>query len=175
MSNTLQRVTLDPHVVFVEKISAGLASSALTSKWPLAAALIEFTNGTGDNQVDKVFHVAAGSVVAASPVTYDLAGSLVNPVDGSAVVLVEVAVLCVKNTSAKGSGSLKVGGGSAQFVTPFGATGDLVNVRPGGVLILAAPYDGGGYGVTATTADVLTIDSTSGTCAFELLILGRSA
>jgi len=175
VSNTLARVAFDPHISFFEKISSGLALAGIESKFPSSTAPIEFLNGTGDNQVDRVFHVKAGSVVAASPVTYDLSGTLANPVDGSTVAFVEVAMIAVKNTTASGGGGLKVGGGSNQFVTPFGAAGDLLIVRPGGIAILYAPYDGGGYTVTAGTGDILQIDATTGTCTYELLILGRSA
>lgn len=175
MSNSLKKVTFDPHITIFETFTSGLAAGGIPTVWPNVTTNVEYTNGTGDNQVDKVFHVKAGSVTASSAVTYDLSGSLTNPIDGASVVFVEIAVLAIRNTSASGSGSLKVGGGSNQWVTPFGAAGDLVNVRPGGVLILAAPYDGGGYAVTAGTGDILTIDATTGTCTYDLIVIGRSA
>ena len=66
------------------------------------------------------------------------------------------------------------GGAAAAFVDYQSGTSEI-KIKPGGLLVLAAPKTG--FTVTATTADILAIKNSSGsvTASYKLIVLGTSA
>lgn len=127
-----------------------------------------WVNGSGSNQAQVVYS-DSNSVASGSPVTYDLRGTLLGA-DGSAANFNPVRLLAIRNRSTTTGQNLQVGGGSNSWNTWVGATGDIVIVPPGGVLVLSSPIDG--FGTTVGTADILQIASASGTIPFDILLIG---
>lgn len=127
---------------------------------------IAYTSGlTTPNQADTVY-AYSGSVVAASDVTIDLRGSAILQPDGTAAVFVHVDAYYIANTTASGSATLTVGGGSNS------ALAALKPLRPGDFHQYASVN--GGFATTAATGDLLLLSSSSGTVTYDLIIVGRS-
>lgn len=160
------------------KISVGikLVESKANDLAQLVAPIVftetlDLASGTGSSQIDRVWS-DTGSVASGTPVTVDLAGSL-TAADGTTITFVEIVGLYIKNKSTTTAQNITVGGGSNPWITHLGASGDAVVVGPSGMLLLTSPIDG--YAVTATTGDILTLTSSSGTISYDLVVCGRSA
>ena len=129
--------------------------------------------GTSDNQADLVYS-ARTTVTNGAPDDYDLSGSLTSLLTGASVNFVEICWIVVVNESTTAGDFVAVGGGSNPLVNWVSAGGDAVNVGPGGCLMVGSPIDG--YAVTASTADILRINTSSAnTITYRLIIIGRSA
>lgn len=127
--------------------------------------------GTSANQADVLWHDSR--LLSATSEDLDLAGILTDGL-GNTVTFVTVKAIVIHNTSTTATESLAVGGAaSAQFVNWVGAADDEVNVGPDGVFLLWSPIDG--YDVTATTGDLLKIDSGADNITYEIAIIGTSA
>jgi len=131
------------------------------------------SNGTGANQSDKIYFIAT-TLAASGSTTYNL-GSLTD-VFGSALDFERVKVIYLKNKTTTGTnGVISVGGAASnQFVNWVGNTDDLVNVRPGGVLLLAA-QDATAYSVSTGVNLKLLNTSGSTTVSYDLVVIGASA
>lgn len=133
-----------------------------------------FSHGTGVNQIDLVWTSdAAAAVTSGTPVSIDLAGSLVDPL-GTAVVFAKIVGIIILNDGSAATGILEVGGGSNAFASWLGATGDTVKIGPGGSHVFLNPSLAA-YAVTAGTGDLLQLASASGTVPYRVIIIGRSA
>jgi hypothetical protein len=130
-------------------------------------------NGTGANQANNIYSTSA-TLSASASADLDLAGSLLNPL-GAAVVFTKVKAILVIADAAN-TNDVVVGGASAtQFVAPFGAATDKINVKPGGMFLLTAP-NAAGLAVGAGTADLLKFANGGGTTSvtYTLVIIGVS-
>lgn len=136
-----------------------------------------FTTGTGDLNFDRIYS-KVGTLSASGTLDLDFAGSLSDSL-GQTITMVEIAAIIVKNRATAVGVTLQVGGtgGGAGLATLFGNTADFINVPASASIALVCPLDGGGYAVTATTADTLRFTNASGSTAldYEILICGRSA
>jgi len=131
----------------------------------------DLASGTAASQQDMVWSDTRSA--AASADALDLAGSLTSQLDGSTLTFVEITGIIIRNKSTTTTEVLTIGAGSNPLLNWVNATGDAVVLGPGGVFVITSPIDG--YGVTAGTGDVLTIDPGSDTISYDILILGRSA
>jgi len=149
---------------------------------------LQFATGTGANQCDRMWAQKARTVAngaAESLDIYDLGSVDIgagagNDGLGKSVVLAEICVLMIANASTSG-GNLLIGGNgtgaawNSIFASQTSGEDDaIVVLKPGGVLILAAPPDPA-YAVADSTNHILKLDSSAGTCTFDIVILGRSA
>jgi hypothetical protein len=132
----------------------------------------DWESGTTDGtQIDRVYSTAAALSGAATDT--DISGSLASALNGSnTVVLADLVLLAVENTTAAGGGDLQVGGDAASVTGWVGNANDIVNVGPKGLLLWIAPS---GKSVTATTADILQFASSSGSVTNKIIVAGRSA
>ncbi len=129
-------------------------------------------NGTSANQADLIFHDSR--TLTATSEDLDLAGVL-SDAFGNTLTYVEVVGFAIKNTSTTTTENLAVGGAaSAQFINWVGDATDIVNIGPDGIFFLWNP-DNSAYTVTATTGDLLRIDSGADNITYEIIIWGRSA
>lgn len=130
-----------------------------------------FDNGTGANQANELF-TDTRTITASSSENLDLAGSLQDAF-GATLTFTKIKALVI--TAAAGNTNDVVVGGhpTAAIATIFGTTADTIVVKPGGTLALIAP-DANGYGITATTADMLTVaNSGAGTSVtYTIAIVG---
>lgn len=145
-----------------------------TAELPIAvSAVITLTNGTGANQVDRLFSDTR-VINASSNDDLDLAGVLTDAF-GATITFARIKAIYVKAAAGNTNNVVVGGAASAQLANVFGDVSDKIVVRPGGFLLLAAP-DVTAYAVTATTADILRIaNSSSGTSvSYDIVLLGCS-
>lgn len=103
----------------------------------------------------------------------DLAGGITDAF-GNALTLVKVKAICVTNRNTTAAENLVIGGGSNPLVNWVSAGGNAVVVRPGGVFLLWNPSLAG-YGVTATTGDILRLSGSGGNITYDIAIVGTSS
>jgi hypothetical protein len=134
----------------------------------------KFTNGTGANQIDRVFSDRRTLAASASE-SLDLAGTLVDAL-GATVTFARVRALRIKADAANTNNVVVGGAASNAFASLFGDATDKIVVRPGGLVLVVAP-DTTGYVVTAGTGDLLQVaNSGAGTgVTYDITILGASA
>jgi hypothetical protein len=138
---------------------------------PNYAATFGLTNGTGANQINQMF-TDTRTLAASGTENIDLAGGLTDPF-GATITFTKIKALIIK-AAAGNTNDVVVGGHASAAVSSFfGDATDKVKVKPGGLMVLAAP-DANGYAVTAATADLLTIaNSAAGTgVTYDIIILG---
>lgn len=121
-----------------------------------------FQDGTGQNQLGSVRQDLDGSLATTST-TMDLDG--VTDFTGATMSDTNnVKFMCIKHES--DAGELVIGGGD--FATWVSDPTDKIKIKPRGLFLLVAPLDG--YAVTASTGDVLAIESTGGTVAYKTIV-----
>jgi len=158
------------------------STATITSARDLGAAsvteslsqAISLANGTGANQANQVWGDTRALGNGANE-ELDLAGGLTNGL-GATVTLAKVRLLAIK-AAATNTDTLNVGGAAANgWATWVGDPTDVIKVRPGGILVLAAP-DATGYAVTAGTGDLLKITNAAAlaTASYDILIIGTQA
>lgn len=124
----------------------------------------EITTSSGSSsQMSNLLFYKGGTVTAGAAVTYDLAGSLLQP-DGSACVFTKITRIVVFCTST--TGRLIIGGGTNPV---SGITGYASKGCP----FICGDIDVG-ITVTAGSTDNLKIDASSGTLSYVLLVEGRA-
>ena len=111
---------------------------------------------------DAIFSVTG--TISGGANSYDLAGSLTDPL-GNAVTFAKVMAVFVINNST--TDSLTVGGANN---IPMLGSGDVMNVALGAYMQY---IDETGITVTAGTGDLITITGTNGE-TFDLVIIGSS-
>lgn len=138
--------------------------------------LTNLTNGTGAGQIDKVFY-GDRTLAASIAEDFDLAGTLVDAL-GNTCTFAKIKMIVVKNISSTDNVDLSVGPVTAAngfgIGTVWNAAADKSVVPAGGVFFW---YDPNGAGVTAGTADLLTVINRSGSAiaTYRILIVGTSA
>lgn len=133
------------------------------------ASDIALTDGSGNNQVSKAFS-STRTLATATTEDLDLAGALADPF-GVTLTFATVKVIVIRSDAANTT-ALTVSPAPANgFLGPFGAATHTVAVRPGGVLVFAAPQSG--WTVTAATGDLLRVVNAAGASAiYTIEILG---
>jgi hypothetical protein len=160
------------------QVSAQLSNGGIDLVVPSAnftfAAQVNFENGTGANQADRLW-ADSNTLADSASADVDLAGSLTDAL-GQAVSFARVKAILVR-ASAANTNSVVVGGAAANaFAGPFGGAAHTIAVNPGGVLVLLAP-DATGWPVTADTADILRFANggAGSSVTYDALIIGASA
>jgi hypothetical protein len=135
-----------------------------------------FGSGTAAGQADKVFSDTR-TITASSNDDLDLAGVLTDAF-GVAITFVKVKAIIVVAAAANVN-NVVIGGGASNPVSTFmTGTTPAILVRPGAMFALVAgSADATGYGVTATTADILRItNGGAGTSVtYDIIVIGTSA
>ncbi len=127
------------------------------------------TNGTGDNKSDRVALISA--TASASPDTYDLdGGSDVVDEFGNGITFTKIRGLFIRNKSVTATEKLIIGGDWFTTAVLNGTTPSL-DLQPDSFLFLTSAVDG--YTVTAGTGDVLSIDPSADTIAYDLILIGE--
>lgn len=143
---------------------------------PVIDALYQLTDGTVADKADIVY-AAERSFTSSTPDPIDLAGVLTDAF-GAAITAAEIVALMIINTTKAGvrnTVALSVGAGSNPWFGMFGATGDIIKIPPGGMLLLVAPDANGMGTITAATADILNIAPGAAAGAYQIAILARTA
>lgn len=153
-----------------EKGSGDLGTPQKIHSLAVAQMLI---NGTTEGKANLVFSDQR-TISASGSENLDLAGGLTDAF-GNAITFVEIVAIIVR-AAAGNTNNVEVGGAASNaFATPFGDASDVVVIPPGGLMVLMAPNTG--WGVTASTGDLLKIANSGGTTGvtYDILILGRDA
>jgi hypothetical protein len=131
------------------------------------------TDGNGANQAQAVFSDQR-ALGGSSNEELDLAGGLTD-VYGATITFTKIKAIFVIAAAANGD-NIEVGGSVANgFDAWVGAAGDLVKVRPGGVLALIAA-EATAYAVTAGTGDLLKIANADAAGAtYDIIIVGTTS
>lgn len=127
-------------------------------------------SGAADSKADLVW--SSSGTLTATTLDLDLNGALTTKVTG-AVNFAKLSLIRIKNKATATGANLLVGGGINPIASLWGSAGDILKIPPGGAVTLEAPIDG--YAVTASTADILRLDSGTATIPYEILIVGRTA
>lgn len=140
-----------------------------------ASPMVSLANGTDANEADLLFSNTV-TLSAEATLDYDLAGAAMLDIFGVAVAFARIKAIVIIASSANVNDVILGGAAAAQFYGPFGAATDTIAVRPGGLLVLAAP-DAVGWPVTPTTADILRVAAggTGTGVTFDIVIIGASA
>ena len=149
-------------------------TSTLTDAITGAVKSWTIANGTGANQANMIWHDQR-TLAASTSEDLDLSGVLTDSF-GVSVALARVKAIIVSAAAANG-GLIQVGGAAGnQFVNWVANASDIIQIRAGGFMLLAAP-DATAYAVTATTGDLLKIANTDGAAAgtYDIYIIGASA
>jgi len=138
------------------------------------ARSLSYANGVGANQADVLF-TDTRTIAASGTDDLDLAGVLTNAF-GVTATFARVRALYVAAAAGNTNNVVVGGAASNQFLTWVGSGTDKVNIRPGG-LLLVANADTTGYAVTAATGDLLRVaNSGSGTSVtYDIVVLGCSS
>lgn len=157
-------------------------SSEQTAAFDLASGSVplalkrqfNWPSGTALNQADRIFHDTRTLAPSASE-SLDLAGVLTD-VFGALIAFARVKALFIYAAAANTNNVVVGGAGANGFVTWVGGAAHTVSVRPGGLMLLAAP-DATAYAVTAGTGDLLQVaNSAAGTSVtYDVVIIGASA
>jgi hypothetical protein len=133
---------------------------------------IDLADGTGADQANRIWHDTR-TVNASSSDDIDLTAVLTDAF-GATLTFARIKALLIR--AAAGNGDvLNVGGDAAALVGWVADASDIVKVRPGGLLLLAAP-DATAYASTATTADILQIANPDDEAAtYDIVLIGASA
>lgn len=135
---------------------------------PLSYAFSKaLATGTGSGLADAIFSdhraVSEGADLDLKGALKDATGAAFTPAK------LKMALIFAKTTNVA---NLKIGGDAAS-VPLFGDPTDVLLLPPGGLFFWLAPV--AGVAVTATTGDILQIDSTTVTDEYDVVLIGTSA
>jgi hypothetical protein len=158
---------------------SALLTSALDFSTPSSQTDISqhypLTSGTGANQADRIW-TDQRTLAASGTENLDLAGTALTDAFGVAITFVKIKAILIRAASGNTNDVLVGGHATAAFVNWVSDATDVIVVKPGGLFLLVAP-SAAGYGVTATTGDLLKITNSAGTTGvtYDVAILGTSA
>lgn len=155
---------------FTETGTGDLGTPAVTHE---LLGSFTFTDGTGANQVDKIFSDTR-TLAASATEDLDLAGSLGGLLGGT-VVFAEVVGVIVKADSAN-TNDVQVTRPASNGAPIFMAAGDGIALGPGEMFVWIAA-GATGAAITGGTGDLLTFTNSAGSTGvtYSVMILGRSA
>jgi hypothetical protein len=135
---------------------------------------IVFTDGAGANQIQRIF-ADTRTLAASANEDLDLAGGLTDAI-GQTITLARVRGLLIRASAANINNVIVGNAATNGWITAFGGAAHTMTIRPGGLVLLAAP-DATGYAVTAATGDLLRIANSAGTTGvtYDIVILGATA
>lgn len=149
-----------------------LGASTLTvpSELIAIAKSIDFTNGTGNNQMNKFWSSSQRSIAASSSENLDLAASLIDSFGNTLTFTIIKGIYIAASSS--NTNNVNVGGAASNTFLFLGDATDIVPVKPGGAFLWVAPKTGAT--VTAATGDILKVaNSSSGSAVvYDVAIFG---
>lgn len=147
-----------------------------TAGFPVSVrAAVQLASGTGAGQADLVFSDRR-TLAASGTENLDLAGSLAGAF-GATITFVKVKGLYIKAADANTNNVVIGAEATNPWATLLNSTGTLT-LRPGAVVLAAAGQaDATGYGVTATTGDLLKVVNSAGgtSVTYDVVVIGTSA
>ena len=111
--------------------------------------------------------------MAATVENLDLAGGLTDAF-GVTLTFAKIKAIAIHNLSVTPGEVLKIGGHASAAFPLFDNATDIYPLGPNGIFFIWEPSLAGKV-VTATTADLLKIDSGAATIQYDIVIIGTSA
>lgn len=130
-------------------------------------AAASLANGTGANQANSLW-IDTRTLAASASEELDLAGGLTDAF-GNVLTLTKVKGLLIEADDANVNDVLVGGAASNAWAALFGDATDVIRVKPGGFILLAAP-DANGLAVTAGTGDKLKLANSAGSTSVTFTI-----
>ena len=129
-----------------------------------------FSDGTAANQVGYVFQDLTRPLNAT---TEDLNLDALKDFGGDTITANNVKLMYFRNLDLDTGDSFKLGGApSNAFINWVDNANDKVIVGPGGLFLLISPTDG--YGITASTGDLLRVEAVDNS-TYRLMLAGDDA
>lgn len=139
------------------------------AKISFPAKTLSLTFGTGANQADRLFTDTRST---SSAEDLDIVAGSLTDAFGTTFTLAELKVLIVCASSANTTNVVL--GGDANSVPFLSTAATTVAIKPGGCFFLTDP-SAGGVAVTADTGDIIQVAPSSGTVAYDIIIMGSSS
>lgn len=129
------------------------------------------SNGTGANQSNMVW-TDTRTITASSSDDLDLYGGLTNAF-GDTVNFTAIHGIYIFAAAAN-TNNLLIGGDGSAFVNWVSDASDKVVVKPGGMIGMQDPSEGG-YAVTSSSADILQVANSAGGTSvdYDIIIIGE--
>jgi hypothetical protein len=187
MAAAVAKITLD--ITASNILSAGINAGAIPAKF---RAMLDMNSGTSEGQIDLVYAKSESGKTASSTTSYDLAAGVLD-IYGSAMTMVEVVLIAIKNKRQTAQATLSIGphatNGFGALASGRGFWTAAIGSGGGNIVMPASTttadreswvvmYSEQGVPVTAGTGDVLAVvcSAVSGDInAWDILVLGRSA
>jgi hypothetical protein len=148
-----------------------LALDLVTKRADLVKTLpLSLDTGTGLNQADVIFSDTRSTAATDS---LDMAGGGLLDNLGNTWAPARIKGIIV-SAAAANVGNVLLRRPATNGVPFLTAAGDEIPIHPGGVAVIWAP-SAAGYVVTAGTADLIDLVSSSGTVTFDIYLIGASA
>jgi hypothetical protein len=127
-------------------------------------------NGTGADNATKAYY-GSRSITASGTDVLNLTATLLDAF-GAAITFTKIRGVFIKPAAAN-AGTISMGAGTNPVVTILNSATDKINIAAGGFFMAVNPT-ATGYGVTAATADKITItNNVASTVNYEILIVGE--
>lgn len=168
-------VTAEVRVTF-RSVDKGPAGAGTRRQDVTADKILQFADGTGVGQADRVYVSEGRTLSASGTENLDLTGSLTDAF-GATISAAEVVAIMVVAASTN-TNNVQVRNASSNGVPLFlGASSPGVAIPPGGAFVFAGPGAAGIATITGSTGDLLTVtNSGSGTSvSYDIYLLLRSA
>jgi len=157
------RVDLKITGAYAQDMDLGNASYSLNKTY-----INRFANGADAEEAEIIFTDTRST---SSNDDLDLAGGVVDAF-GNTLTFVAVKMLCIKAADANPANILVGGEGTNEFSSFLGNDTDIVVIPPGGIFLISNP-SAAGFTVTGGTGDMLRIAAASGTCEYDIIIVGE--
>lgn len=132
----------------------------------------ELSNGTG--AVDTADYIWSDTrSLAATTENLDLAGGLTNAF-GVALTFARIKAILIHNKNTTAGNNLTVGGAASNAFPLFADDTDKYTIGPNGIFLIWEP-SAAAKAVTASTGDILKMDSGASTITYDIIIVGSSA
>jgi hypothetical protein len=129
-----------------------------------------FSNGTGANQANEVWHDQRSLATGANE-DLDLAGALTGVLGGTLTFAAIKAIIFA--AAAQNTTNLTVSRPASNGVPFLAAASDAFVLTPGGLFVLTNP-SAGGILVTADTGDLINVANAAGaTATYDVVIIGE--
>jgi len=152
------QITIDSSQVDAAKLAATL------DKLPINDG-VDWTFGTGANQVNLLYHATLTAVDDQAAV--DISGSDIQDAYGDNCDFAALKLLYIKNTDA--TEDLKLGGGVSADIGIFDDTSDILLIPPGGFFLWINPS---AAGLDVTTNKNLLIQAESAHVTYDIVMMG---
>jgi hypothetical protein len=146
------------------------------------ASVIALANGTtsGTNKIDRKGAKFSQTLAASESVNFDLAGSTFTDLEGTAMTMAKLKLVAILNWNTVAGDYLLFRMGSSAGLADNTILADethKITVQPtGGACPFIWPATLFGVTVTATTADIISLENPSAnTITYDIIVLGTSA